>query len=90
MVFRWLQHNSSQLHRQRQEWDSLVKCHIHALYSTRLTRYRAGLANLFWWVDREKGVAGMIGTQILPFGDAEVAGLWVGAETAIYQALADA
>ena len=28
----------------------------------------AGLANLFWWVDREKGVAGMIASQVLPFG----------------------
>ena len=28
----------------------------------------AGLANLFWWCDREAGVAGMIASQILPFG----------------------
>ena len=27
----------------------------------------AGLPNLFWWCDRETGVAGMIATQILPF-----------------------
>jgi len=26
------------------------------------------LANLFWWCDREKGVAGMVASQILPFG----------------------
>ena len=28
----------------------------------------AGLPNLFWWLDREKGIAGVIATQILPFG----------------------
>ena len=27
----------------------------------------AGLPNLFWWCDRENGVAGIIATQILPF-----------------------
>lgn len=30
----------------------------------------AGLANLFWWCDREKGVAAMIASQILPLGGA--------------------
>lgn len=49
--------------------------------------YRAGLANLFWWVDREKGVAGMIASQILPFNDAEVGGVWVNSEAAVYAAL---
>ena len=32
------------------------------------TAWCAGLANLFWWCDREKGVAGMVASQILPFG----------------------
>ena len=32
------------------------------------TGHWAGLANLFWWCDREKGVAGMVVSQILPFG----------------------
>ena len=31
------------------------------------TTWWAGLANLFWWCDVEKGVAGIIATQILPF-----------------------
>ena len=26
-----------------------------------------GLPNLFWWWDRENGIAGIIATQILPF-----------------------
>lgn len=28
------------------------------------TAWWAGIANLFWWVDREKGVAGMIASQV--------------------------
>lgn len=31
------------------------------------TGWWAGLPNLFWWADREKGVGGIIATQILPF-----------------------
>lgn len=34
----------------------------------------AGIANLFWYCDREKGVAGMIASQVLPFGDPAVMG----------------
>ncbi|KAJ5670615.1 uncharacterized protein N7477_005978 [Penicillium maclennaniae] len=33
------------------------------------TAHWAGLANLFWWCDRAKGVAGIVCTQILPFAD---------------------
>jgi CubicO group peptidase (beta-lactamase class C family) len=32
------------------------------------TGWWAGISNQFWWCDREKGVAGMICGQILPFG----------------------
>lgn len=38
------------------------------------TAWWAGIANLFWWCDREKGVAGMIASQVLPFGDPAVMG----------------
>ena len=31
------------------------------------TGWWAGLPNLFWWCDREQGVAGIICSQILPF-----------------------
>lgn len=51
------------------------------------TGWWAGLANLFWWVDREKGVGGMVCTQILPFGDPRVLGLWVEVEAGVYQGL---
>ena len=29
----------------------------------------AGLANLFYWIDRKNGIGGFWATQILPFGD---------------------
>lgn len=51
------------------------------------TAFWAGLANLWWWADKEKGVGGFIATQILPFADAKVLGLWFGVETAVYNAL---
>ncbi|RFU81098.1 hypothetical protein TARUN_1107 [Trichoderma arundinaceum] len=40
----------------------------------------AGLANLWWWCDRENGVAGIVCTQILPFADSQVLGLWADVE----------
>lgn len=53
------------------------------------TGWWTGLANLFWWVDREKGIAGMVASQVLPFLDAKVIGTWVQAEAAVYEALAN-
>jgi hypothetical protein len=47
----------------------------------------AGLANCWWWCDREKGVAGILCTQILPFADGKVLGLWADVETQVYAAL---
>ncbi|PHH70523.1 hypothetical protein CDD82_7057 [Ophiocordyceps australis] len=46
-----------------------------------------GLPNLFYWVDRENAVGGMVCCQILPHGDANVAKLFLDFETAVYQAL---
>lgn len=40
------------------------------------TGWWAGLPNLFWWADRKRGLGGMIASQIIPFGDAAVMGLW--------------
>jgi CubicO group peptidase (beta-lactamase class C family) len=51
------------------------------------TIHWAGLPNLFWWCDREKGVAGIIASQILPFADAQVLGLWVKFESGVYSGL---
>lgn len=47
----------------------------------------AGLANLFYWIDRENGVAGFWATQILPFGDATSFGSYLELETACYASL---
>jgi CubicO group peptidase (beta-lactamase class C family) len=52
------------------------------------TGHWAGLPNLWWWADREKGVAGIVCTQILPFADAGVLALWGAVEAEIYKALA--
>ncbi|KAL7623282.1 hypothetical protein AAE478_006963 [Parahypoxylon ruwenzoriense] len=51
------------------------------------TGYWAGLPNLFWWCDREKGVAGIVCSQILPFADAGVFGMWFELEAAVYRHL---
>lgn len=51
------------------------------------TGWWAGLPNLFWWADRQKGIGGMIASQIIPFGDPNVMGLWGGVEAGIYQNL---
>ncbi|KAI1085164.1 beta-lactamase family protein [Whalleya microplaca] len=53
------------------------------------TAFWAGLANCWWWCDREIGVAGMVCTQILPFADAQVLGLWAGVEAEVYKALGE-
>ncbi|KAK4935410.1 hypothetical protein LTR66_015462, partial [Elasticomyces elasticus] len=53
----------------------------------RNTAWWAGLANLFWWCDRERGVAGMIASQVIPFGEMAVLGLWGQCEGAVYAGL---
>jgi methyl acetate hydrolase len=47
----------------------------------------AGLANLYYWIDRRNDIAGYWGTQILPFVDAASVGGYLELETATYQAL---
>jgi len=44
----------------------------------------AGLANLFFWIDRKKGIGGYWATQILPFQDASSYPGFVEFETAVY------
>jgi len=48
----------------------------------------AGLANLFYWIDRRNGCGGFWATQILPFGDPASFGGYMKFETAFYDALA--
>lgn len=47
----------------------------------------AGLANLFYWIDRDNGYGGFWATQIFPFGDATSFGAYLEFETALYDAL---
>ncbi|KAL2065969.1 hypothetical protein VTL71DRAFT_3639 [Oculimacula yallundae] len=52
-----------------------------------ITGFWAGLPNLWWWCDKERGVAGIICTQVLPFADGKVLGMWIDIESQIYAAL---
>ena len=45
----------------------------------------AGLANLYYWIDKKNEVGGMWGTQILPFADPTSVGGYLEFETAVYQ-----
>jgi CubicO group peptidase (beta-lactamase class C family) len=44
----------------------------------------AGLANTYYWADPAVGKAGLIMTQLLPFGDSDMLGLLKTLETASY------
>lgn len=47
----------------------------------------AGLANLFYWIDRNNGFGGFWATQILPFGDPVSFSRYMAFETAFYDHL---
>ena len=47
----------------------------------------AGLANLYYWIDRQNGIGGFWATQILPFADPASVGGYLEFETATYGAL---
>ena len=47
----------------------------------------AGLANLFYWIDRQNGFGGYWATQILPFGDPTSFIGYMNFETALYESL---
>ncbi len=48
----------------------------------------AGLANLFYWIDRKNGIGGFWATQILPFADPTSFIGYVDFETAVYRGMA--
>ncbi len=48
----------------------------------------AGLANLFYWIDRQNGIGGFWATQVFPFGDPVSVQGYLDFETAAYQASA--
>ena len=45
----------------------------------------AGLANLFYWIDRQNSIGGFWGSQILPFQDASSYPGFVDFESAVYR-----
>jgi len=45
----------------------------------------AGLGNLFYWIDRSHGIAGMFGTSVLPFYDADAVELFEKVEKFAYE-----
>ena len=47
----------------------------------------AGLANLYYWIDRQNGIGGYWATQILPFADATSVTGYIDFETATYKSL---
>lgn len=47
----------------------------------------SGLPNLQWWCDRDNGVAGIVCTQVLPFGDGKLWHLWQAVEAEVYKGL---
>lgn len=47
----------------------------------------AGLANLYYWIDRDADIAGMWGTQILPFADPASLNGYLDFESAVYSCL---
>lgn len=49
------------------------------------TAHWSGMSNMFWWCDREKGVAGIVASQVLPFADPGVGKLWAKVEAAVYE-----
>jgi CubicO group peptidase (beta-lactamase class C family) len=47
----------------------------------------AGLGNTYFWIDRAKGVTGVILTQVIPFADEKVLSLYNRVEAATYSAV---
>jgi CubicO group peptidase (beta-lactamase class C family) len=47
----------------------------------------AGLANTYYWIDPTRNIGGVILTQLFPFADKTVLGLFSGFERAVYEAL---
>ena len=45
----------------------------------------AGVFNSYYWIDRSKGIGGVLTTQLLPFFNRPVIETLIGFETAVYQ-----
>lgn len=49
------------------------------------TAHWCGVSNVYWWCDVDKGVAGIVGSQVLPFVDTGSVELWAKVETKVYE-----
>jgi methyl acetate hydrolase len=47
----------------------------------------AGLANLYYWIDRQNGIGGFWATQVFPFADPTSVGGYLDWETAVYSSV---
>lgn len=50
----------------------------------------AGLANLYYWIDRRTGVGGFWASQVFPFADPPAVGGYLDFEAAVYESLREA
>ncbi|KAK5408729.1 hypothetical protein LTR20_009533 [Exophiala xenobiotica] len=71
-----------------QGWGLSFFLHLHdsgtGLHS-KGTAWWAGLPNLYWWADRQRGFGGIVASQILPSSDAKMLDLWAGIEAGLIQ-----
>ncbi|KAB5576170.1 beta-lactamase/transpeptidase-like protein [Coniochaeta sp. 2T2.1] len=51
------------------------------------TVHWTGLSNIFWWIDQENGIGGVVASQVLPFVDPQAATLWLQVEARAYEGL---
>ena len=56
-------------------------------HHTDTSSFPLGIINSFWWIDPERGVAGFLAGQQLPFASPEIMGAWVNCEKAVYDGL---
>ncbi|KAL2845885.1 beta-lactamase/transpeptidase-like protein [Aspergillus pseudoustus] len=77
---------------QEQGWGLSFFSLVHPSRTGRAagTGYWSGLANLVWWVDRKREVAGVMFSQILPFGDKQFWECQAEVETLLYEYLSSA
>ncbi|KAK5448175.1 hypothetical protein LTS15_009200 [Exophiala xenobiotica] len=71
-----------------QGWGLSFFLHLHdsgtGLHS-KGTAWWAGLPNLYWWADRQRGFGGIVASQILPSSDAKMLQLWAGIEAGLIE-----
>ncbi|GAD91962.1 beta-lactamase family protein [Paecilomyces variotii No. 5] len=72
-----------------QGWGFAGFHHIHGTPTGRApgTVFWSGVANLFWFADRERGLGGLIASQIVPFADLAVVTAAAEIEAGLYAAL---